>query len=239
MSKTSNFDPKAYWSATLRLLAMTLAINNPDLRILWFTPDESHPFLIQKMACMHFGLDQEAVEKMAQDTKGKKKLGLFVEGLSNLKVCEDGSYDTVLKAIDQASREWGEKPHVMVFDYADLFEPPMASGETMLKHKMEWFKRTAKTMGVGMILLHQAKKSAIRGSAAQDPSMEDLDTAGHKEATLILWCRMTPARTQSEKLRHKLHPTMEVWVMKNKWQPNRPTDPLVLHLEAGGRLRSA
>lgn len=216
-------------------VAMHLVLSNLDKRVLWFTPDESHSFLLQKLAAIHFGISQEDVELLAQDKKGRKELVKFTQTLSNLKVTEEGGVDRVQKAVEQASVEWGERPQVLIFDYADLLEHNY--GEVTLKQKMTWFKQTGKTLGVAMIVIHQAVKSAIRGSA--EPSLADLDYAGHKEATLVLWCRRTPATTPGERLRQQANPSMEAWVLKNKWQPQRPTDAITMYLEPGGRLRTA
>ena len=214
-------------------LAMHLALHAPEKRLLWFTPDESHGFLLQKLAAIHLGLAQHEVEALAKTPAGMQRLSCFTANLTNLKVSESGDSSEVKKAIEMAVREWGAAPQALVFDYADLLAHPM--GETRMEAKMDYFKRLGKELGAAMVVIHQAIKAGMRDQGT--PSLADMDTAGHKQATLVLWTRRTPTPRPSDVLREKLHPTMEVWVLKNKWQPMRPVAPIVLSLEAGGLLK--
>lgn len=213
-------------------LAMHLVLHNPEKRVLWFTPDESHGFLMLKLTAIRMGLAQEDVEMMSKNELGMRELTKITDEMGGLKVSGSGDSVDLRKSIDEATRDWGGLPNVIVFDYAEMLEHPM--GEAGLGSKMMYFKKVGKETGAAMVIIHQANKMGIRST--DTPSLADMDTAGHKEATLVLWCRRTPTPRQTDVLREKQYPTSEVWVSKNKWQPMRPLDPIVLSIGPGGRL---
>ena len=221
------------------LLTTHLAAHNLNLKIAWFTPDETHGYVVAKIAGLHFGMSIEDIERMLSTKKGIAQLGEYAEQkLPNLFVSEDPNASNVQTELARAARRWGGgPPDLFIWDYAKLLDPGYPAG---MAQKMDYFKQMIKALNCHGVIIHQALKNSMSTfRLGVDPTMDDLSEAGPAEAFQILFCRRTPTPTMLDKQRESMHPTSEVWILKNKAAPGIPPDPITFHIGRGGRLSSS
>lgn len=221
------------------LLTTHLAANNLNLKIAWFTPDETHGYAVAKIAGLHFGMAIEDIERMLGTKRGIAQLGEYADTkLTNLFVSENPNANDVQAELARAARRWGGgPPDLFIWDYAELLEPGYPAG---MNQKMDYFKQLIKVLNCHGVIIHQARKNASSSfGQMMEPTMDDLKEAGPAEAFQILFCRRTPTPTNLDKQREALHPTSEVWILKNKAAPGIPPDPITFHIGRGGRLSSS
>lgn len=215
------------------LLTTHLVLNNLNLKIAWFTPDESHGWTIAKLAGLAHGKSTEEIEHMLADTRHRKALETWAETkLTNLFVSEEKRVRYVGEELARASAQWGGgPPDLWVWDYAGTLDPGYRSGMT---EKIEWFKDMTKKLGCYGVIIHQAKKEEIGSDAI--PTLDSLKEAGGPEAFQVLFVRRPPANTLHERTVQEMYPTSEVWILKNKAAPGLPADAVRFSIGAGGRL---
>lgn len=221
------------------LLTTHLVLNNLGLKTAWFTPDESHGFAVAKLAGLALGKSVEEIERMVNTPKGMTQLSHFADDyLQKVYVSEVGAADQIQNELVRAARHWGGgPPDLLVWDYAELLDPGYPAD---VASKMDYFKKLIKSMNCHGVIIHQARKGSTNVMAGYaDPSMDDLKEAGPAEAFQILYCRRTPVRNQVDKQRQELHPSSEVWILKNKAAPDKPQNGITFYLGQGGRLSSS
>lgn len=225
--------------------ALNLVLNNAGTRTVWVTPDESHGFLVKKLVCAEFNVTQQQL--LAFRKGNRKKVSMFLDDAEAwLHVTDEANPKRLEQIMEETVKEWdGERPQLLVFDYAKLLGLGERFNDTT--SKIAWLKAFAKLSQLHVVVIHQALKASIDpiwvnrhgDKEAFRPQISDLSEAGPAEAFQILWMRRTPVLTDDDADRERHRPSAELWILKNKIQSDLPMEPFRFLISPGGRFREA
>jgi KaiC/GvpD/RAD55 family RecA-like ATPase len=143
-------------------LLVHMALQNPDMGIPWFAPDESRMSMITKLTAVRTGVSVRRIEAelMDPDTEQAAKAMLYetAEALPNLFVCEDNlqlhdMWDAC-KEFEQAT----QRPvNAVVFDFARLLR---VEGDE--RAKLESLKFWTNDHNLATFVIHQTSRTAGR-----------------------------------------------------------------------------
>ena len=209
-------------------LSMHLLLQNRKRRIIWITPDETHGFVIRKLLCIEHGLTMAEAKRWVETRDPRVRR--FTQSLTGLVFGESGKRDDIQKLTDEAARRWGEPPELIGLDYVGRLR--LGDYETPVSQKVDWLKETAIAFNTRILALHQSNRGGInpprdpRGRMAP-PTMADIREAGEAESFQIVWCRRGDGIGGRK--------ANEVWVLKNKWNPESIDQCHTFFVERGGR----
>lgn len=193
--------------------------NNPDRRIIIFTPDETSELILSKLVAMTHGIDSEALEERIKS--GDQDAIDIVRKTAthdyrNLIVIDDSlTLGQMHEAVREAEDFWGAQVDCVVIDFLELIIGEESDGDGVVA-KSQAVKRFGTDLDTTVICLHQAKR-ATRGVAG---GMDAMRYGGETEATFVLEVfrkRENPELDEWEKLAEA--DTVTVNVAKNKRPP--------------------
>lgn len=203
------------------LFALTVVHNNPDLPILWVSPDEPRAKVLSQLAAFSMnrsydedieevieqgGPEAEAMLEEITDVLSERYPKFVVIGGERLGIKELG------EACDEYAHVVGEPPKLIVYDYLRqlpvLTDFPGARSEAL--------KAFGYRAGIAVMAIHQVKKGAVEYALEPDASL--LSYEGEKEAFQIVWCTRE-ALVDHEEFggeAEERQPTIRVFILKNK-----------------------
>ncbi len=167
------------------LVATELILNNPETPLLLFTPDETRPLVLTKLASALHGIGAEELEQRiyADDKEARDVLHETARTYSQLAIF-DQSVSVVDMDImfDEVCQAFGARPKGVIFDYAELLE-----GGEDVKSKMTALKSWGKRHKVAMFVLHQTSRTS--GSGGKKMQIDSGSFGGEQQATHVVGVR--------------------------------------------------
>ena len=167
------------------LLITELILNNPDIPLVLFTPDETRPLVLTKLTSALHGVGAEELERriQADDHAARDLLIQTAERYCNLAIFDESvsvvDMDNMMHEVSQA---FGQRPMGVIFDYAELLEGP-----DDVKSKMTALKAWGKRQHVAMFVLHQASRTS--GAAGKKMQIDSGSYGGEQQATHVVGVR--------------------------------------------------
>lgn len=175
--------------------------NNPDRRIIVFTPDETSELVLSKLVAMHHGIDSEDIERRI---KANDQAAIDIvrktatHDFRNLIVIDESlTMGQMFEAVQEAEDFWGGKVDCIVVDFLELI-PSGDEGHDGVVAKSQAMKRFAHDIDAPVICLHQASRSS--GTRGQAAGMNAMRYGGETEAIFVL-----------EVFRKKENPELDEW----------------------------
>lgn len=209
-------------SGKTQLVLQSIA-NNPQARVILFTPDEVDVLVLSKLVSMIRGIDGETLERRirAQDADAIDAVERTArDDFRNLIVIDQSlTFDQMTVAVNEARDLWGEHEDVVFIDFLELM-PGDDSNSDSVVGKSQGLKRWGKGMDTPVVCLHQASRSSgARGTSA---GMNAMRYGGETEATFVLEVyRKVEDSSLEEFERDQLRDTVTVNVAKNKRPPSK------------------
>lgn len=172
-------------SGKTQLLVQAIA-NNPERRVLFFTPDEVAELILTKLVSISYGVNAEEIE--ARVKAGDAEASAMVrrvanEEFSNLLVIDDSlSFADMTEAVNEAEQMWGGGIDAVIIDFLELL--PGEGEHSGVVTKSQTLKRWTKTIDAPVICLHQASRSS--GSRGQSAGMDAMRYGGETEALYVI-----------------------------------------------------
>lgn len=200
-------------------LLLTLIRNNPDKRVVLFTPDETVRLVLPNLMQVLTGIPREEAVFMGADVMR----GIIEQHVPNLAICEDtlnipemGQYvDEYLAYYD------AESPDLIVYDYLEcLPDTPDTRNQANL------LKSVAKKSDCPWLVLHQASRSG--GAGGKPLVLSSMAFGGEQQAHTVVGVYRKindPDLSPYDQEQERLKPTINVSVLKNK-QRAKVTDPV-------------
>lgn len=143
------------------LVATEIMLANKDIPIVLFTPDETRPLVLTKLAAATHGVGARELEAMIQrdDEQAHNILRATAEQHGRLAV-----FDETVTTLDmehmfhEAADAFGEHPKGVIFDYAELL-----AGHEDARSQLSSLKAWGKRMNVALFVLHQTSRTAGAG----------------------------------------------------------------------------
>ncbi len=225
-------------SGKTQLVLQSIA-NNPDARVLLFTPDEVAELVLSKLVSMTHDIDGEELEQRIK--QGDPEIVTLVNSIAedtyaNLLVIDDSlTFDQMTTALNEAEDFWGGPADVVIIDFLELLPGDGEHGGVTAKSQE--LKRWTKNAGVPMVCLHQSSRSG--GPRGQAAGMSGMRYGGETEAIFVVEVfrkREDVSLDDDDKARHQN--TISFNVAKNKRPPSL-TGEYDLHIHPRtGRVRS-
>lgn len=176
---------QGFTHAGKNLVATEIMLNNPDTLIVFFTPDETRPLVLTKLAAAHHSIGAEELERriLADDEEARRLLISTAEQYHKLAVFDD---TVTLMDMDRMFAEvadaHGEKPKAVIFDYADLL-----SGFDDVRSCLTNLKAWGKRQDVAMFVLHQASRTS--GASGKRMGIDSGAYGGEQQSTHVIGVR--------------------------------------------------
>lgn len=167
------------------LVATELLLNNPHINIVLFTPDETRPLVLTKLASARHGVDIRALERRIQDDDNTARTLLIdtAKEFGKLAVFDESVTVTDMsRMMDEVRHATQEQVKAVIFDYAALLE-----GAEDVKAKLTALKAWGKRENVAMFVIHQASRTS--GSAGKKMSIDSGEYGGEQQATHVIGVR--------------------------------------------------
>ncbi len=206
-------------------LCLQSIANNPNARVLLFTPDEVDVLVLTKLVSIVRGIDGEELEqriRRGDDFAIDAVRRTARDDFANLLVIDDAlSFDQMTVALKEARDYWGAKEDVVMIDFLELM-PGDADSDSVVG-KSQGLKRWGKGVSAPVVCLHQASRSSgARGTSA---GMNAMRYGGETEATFVLEVfRKVEDPSLEEWERDLVRDTLTVNVAKNKRPPCKKGD---------------
>jgi KaiC/GvpD/RAD55 family RecA-like ATPase len=244
------------------VLVVEILMRNEGRPMVIFTPDETRTVVLAKLCAAIHGISAERLEQLLLqgDEHAISLLSNIAQRFSKLAVFdENATLHGMDRAMENVEGALGEKPAVVLFDYADLLNEPLETNEK-LKALKAWGKRHM----VPFIVLHQSSRSG--GAGGKEVTMTSGAYGGEQQATFLIGVRRkinffkdqirvmeekmenTQNATLAQKLAEKIeyietrlipahHDTISISLIKNKRPPMRLVPEIDFRLIAEtGRL---
>jgi replicative DNA helicase len=213
--------------------------NNPNKRVLIFTPDEVAELVLSKLMSMHYGISAEDVEARIK-AGDQSTIDLVRRAAShdfkNLLVIDDSlTLNQMARAYEEATDWWGAPADMVVIDFLELI--PGEDGADGVVAKSQALKRWTKQVNTVVFCLHQASRSSgPRGKAA---GMNAMRYGGETEAIMVLEVfRKLEDDSLDEFDRRRHASTITVNLCKNKRPPSKKGE-VDLHMDPStGAIRA-
>ena len=167
------------------LVATEIMLNNPHIPIALFTPDETRPLVLTKLAAAKHGVDIREIERRIQqdDDSARKILLETADAFGNLAVFDESVTTlTMSRMLDEVAHATGNRPVATIFDYAALM-----GGHEDVKAKITALKAWAKREGQALFVIHQASRTS--GSGGKKMSIDSGEYGGEQQATHVIGVR--------------------------------------------------
>lgn len=228
-------------SGKTQVVLQSLA-NNPDARVVFFTPDEVDSLILTKLIGITHGVNGEDLErqiKAGSQTALDMVKRVAGEQFKNLIVVDQSlSFEQMSTAVAEARHMWGEKdPDLVIVDFLELLPGSTDAGNDSVQWKSQELKRWSKVEEVPLICIHQASRGS--GKRGQGRGMAAMRYGGENDAIFVLEVfRKVEDDDLDEVERDRLRNTVTVSVVKNKRPPSRKGErDLFLDPECG-RVRT-
>lgn len=213
--------------------------NNPNARVLYFTPDEVSDLVLMKLISMTRGINGEALEQRIRDNDRETietVLRVAKHDFANLIVIDQRlTFDAMSVALQEAEDMWGATADLVAVDYLELL--PGDNEYTGVTSKATGLKGWTKNHSVPMVCIHQASKSGAARGAIVD--MDSMRFGGDDAATFVLGVyRKGDDKTLDDTERAAHSNTVTVNVAKNKRPPSRKGEVDLLMDPDTGAVRS-
>lgn len=221
-------------SGKTQLLVQSIA-NNPDKRVLFFTPDEVAELILTKLVSISYGLNAEDVEAAIRggDTETSAMVRRVAnEEFSNLLVIDDSlSFGDMVDAVNEAEDFWQAPADAIIIDFLELL--PGEGEHSGVITKSQTLKRWTKTVDAPVICLHQASRSS--GSRGQGAGMDAMRYGGETEAMYVIEVFRKREDTSMDGWDRERHAnTLTASVVKNKRPPCKTGEvDLYIHPDTG------
>ena len=201
-------------------VVMNAINNNPEAKILFFTPDEVSELILAKLVALRHGLNSEFVEERIK-AKDKEVVDLVRRTASvdfrNLIVIDDSlTTSQMARALDEARDYWGTHGDAVIIDFLELV--PGEGDVAGVTAKSQAIKRWTKQAQLPVICLHQASRSSgDRGKAA---GMGAMRYGGETEGLFVIEVFRQRENEDLEGWEREFHQdTVTINVDKNKRPP--------------------
>ena len=167
------------------LVATEMLINNQDTGICLFTPDETRPLVLTKLASAKHGVDIRALERRIQDDdiSARNLLIDTAREFSNLAVFDDSvTVVDMSRMLAEVRHATDREVKAVVFDYASLLE-----GGDDIKGKITALKSWGKREHVAMFVIHQSSRTS--GSGGKRQTIDSGEYGGEQQATHVIGVR--------------------------------------------------
>lgn len=167
------------------VLATEILMANSKEPVVLFTPDETRPAVLTKLAAADTGVSAEELERRIyrQDTEARKILLDVANKYQHLAVYDENvTLHQMDLMFDEAAEAFGTRPKAVLFDYAEQLNEA-----TDTKGKIDELKRWGKRHNVALFLLHQTSRSA--GAAGRELGIDSGSYGGETQATFMIVVR--------------------------------------------------
>lgn len=167
------------------VLATEILLENADNPMVLFTPDETRPAVLTKLAAADTGVGAQELERRihAKDEEARRILHDVASKYHQLAVYDEA---VNLHQMDmmflEAQEAFGCKPKAVLFDYAEQLNEGLDT-----KAKIDALKRWGKQHQVALIVLHQTSRTA--GSAGKELGIDSGSYGGEQQATFMIVVR--------------------------------------------------
>ena len=203
-------------------IVLNTIVNNPNKRIILFTPDEVSELVLSKLVSIKHGINAEDVERRVKSgdqvtidlvkrtaTHDFRNLIVIDESLT-LRQCAD--------ALAEAQDYWGDEAEMVAFDYLELL--PGDDGSDGVVGKAQAVKRWTKNANVPVMCLHQASRSS--GNRGQAAGMNAMRYGGESEAIFVIEAyRKREDESMDDFDRRRHANTLSINLAKNKRPPSK------------------
>lgn len=162
--------------------------NNSNKRVLLFTPDETAEAVLAKLVAIRNGISADAMEAGVK-AKDEAITDIVRRTAAHdfqhlLVISESLNFVEMGEALQEAEDLWGQKCHLVMYDYAELMQDGKHDGFEGVSTVMRNFKKWAKLADVPVVVLHQGKRS--EGTRGQSSGMEGMRYGGESEAITVI-----------------------------------------------------
>ena len=194
--------------------------NNPQARVLWFTPDEPAELVLMKLCTMVHGIKPEDLEdaiKSGSQTHVDMVHNVAQTEFPNLIVVDAGTNtDQMTVALSEAVDHWQAPADLCVFDFLELM--PGDGDASGVAAKSQAVKRWGKDSEVPLVVVHQSSRSG--GNRGEAAGMDGMRYGGESDATYVLEVfRKRDNEKLSEHETQSVSNMVTVNVAKNKRPP--------------------
>jgi len=203
-------------------IVLNTIVNNPNKRVILFTPDEVSELVLSKLVSIKHGINAEDVERrvkagdqvtidLVKRTASHDFRNLIVidESLT-LRQCAD--------ALAEAQDFWGDEAEMVAFDYLELL--PGDDGSDGVVGKAQAVKRWTKNANVPVMCLHQASRSS--GNRGQAAGLNAMRYGGESEAIFVIEAyRKREDESMDDFDRRRHANTLSINLAKNKRPPSK------------------
>lgn len=228
-------------SGKTQVVLQSLA-NNPDARVVFFTPDEVDSLILTKLVGITSGINGEDLERQIK-AGSETALSLVRETAQNtfrnlVVIDQSLSFEQMSVAVAEASHMWGgARPDLVIVDFLELLPGASDASNDSVQWKSQELKRWCKVEEVPLICVHQASRSS--GKRGQGRGMRAMRYGGENDAIFVLEVYRKAEDEELEDIeRERLRNTVTVAVVKNKRPPSRKGERDLFLDPDCGRVRS-
>jgi len=167
------------------VFATEILMANRDVPTVLFTPDETRPAVLTKLAAADTGVGAQELERriQRQDKEAKDLLISVAEKYQQLAVYDESvGLHQMDVMFEEAGEAFGSAPRAVIFDYAEQLNEA-----TDTKGKIDELKRWGKRHNVALFLLHQTSRTA--GSGGKALGIDSGSFGGEQQATFMIVVR--------------------------------------------------
>lgn len=167
------------------LVATEIMLNNRDTNMVLFTPDETRPLVLTKLASVLHGIDIRDVERRIQqdDDSARRLLLETADQFASLAVFDENvSITAMSRMLDETRHATDRQVAAVIFDYAALLE-----GQEDIRGKLSALKSWGKREHVAMFVIHQASRSS--GSSGRKMNIDSGEYGGEQQSTHVIGVR--------------------------------------------------
>lgn len=151
-------------------VVMNAIANNPQSRIIMFTPDEVSELILSKLVAIRHGINSEEMERLIK-AGDQEVIGLVRQTAEKdfrhlIVIDESLTMEQMEEAVREAEHYWGARTDAAIIDFLELI--PGGDGDAVgVASKSQALKRWTKHIDAPVICLHQASRSSgDRGKSA-------------------------------------------------------------------------
>jgi replicative DNA helicase len=204
-------------------IVLNAIVNNPNKRIILFTPDEVSELVLSKLVSIKHGINAEEVERRVK-ANDMPTIDMVKRAAShdfrNLIVVDDSlSLKQCTDALNEAQDFWQEEADLAVFDYLELIPSDLEGSDGVIA-KAQGIKRWTKGAEIPVICLHQSSRSS--GNRGQAAGMGAMRYGGEAESIFVVEAfrrREDDSLDDFDKRRHAN--TLSINLAKNKRPPSK------------------
>lgn len=218
--------------------ALSVAMANPQAKILLFSPDEGHEFALSKLLAWELDVKPKEMRAILADESDADIPSALARVEDRWFISENCSPGEMDKLYRRAQLELGGVD-LVIYDYVGSYGDSIST----IDWKIDSLKAFSRRCMVPVLGIHQSVKGGMDPDV--EPTLAMLDTAGHKQAFAVVWAKPpsmkkfdagTKRMVQDEATVAKFarQPWIEIYTLKNKRGPMPPKQ--LMAWSAGSRL---